>query len=368
MYGVGGENVKDDVALVDVEKLRAFAFDVFKGLGVPDDDAATCTGVLIAADLKGFDSHGVNRLKPVYYDRVRAGLQNPVTSIKVVRKGPTTAVIDGRNGMGMVIAKRSMEMCIGKARELGMGMVAVRNSTHYGIAGYYAEMAAEKGMIGITGTNARPSVAPTFSVENMLGTNPLTFAFPTDEAFPFCLDCATSIIQRGKIEVYARERRMLPEGLVIGADGAYMTEADQVLASLLKGEAALLPLGGAGEDTGGYKGYGYSTIVEILSASLQSGNYLKALTGVNLGHFFIAIDVSAFTELDAFKRTTGNILRSLRAARKAPGVERIYTAGEKEHYTSLERRERGIPLNRGVQMELFQMRDELGLRHRFSFE
>lgn len=367
-YCVGGENVTDDIALVDVEKLRAFAFDVFKGLGVPDDDAATCADVLIAADLKGFDSHGVNRLKPVYYDRLRSGLQNPVTRVKVVREGPTTAVIDGCNGMGMVVAKRSMETCIRKANELGMGMVAVRNSTHYGIAGYYAEMAAEKGMIGITGTNARPSVTPTFSIENMLGTNPLTFAMPTDEAFPFCLDCATSIIQRGKVEVYARERKKLPEGLVIGADGAYLTDPNQVLTSLLEGDAALLPLGGAGEDTGGYKGYGYSTVVEILSASLQTGNYLKALTGVNLGHFFIAIDVRAFTELEEFKRTTGDILRSLRAARKAPGAERIYTAGEKEYYTSLERREKGVPVNRGVQVELLQMRDELGLRHRFSFE
>ena len=357
-----------DVARVKYVKLRAFVFDVFKGLGVPDDDAAVCADVLMAADLKGFDSHGVNRLKPVYYDRVKAGIQSPLTRIEVVREGPTTAVVDGCNGMGMVVAKRCMEMCIGKARELGMGMLAVRNSTHYGIAGYYAEMAAEEGMIGITGTNARPSVAPTFSVENMLGTNPFTFAFPTDEAFPFCLDCATSITQRGKVEVYAREGKKLPEGLVIGADGAYMTDPGFILAGLQKGDAALLPLGGAGEETGGYKGYGYSTVVEVLSASLQTGKYLKALTGVNLGHFFIAVDVSAFTELDEFERTTGDILRSLRAARRAPGVERIYTAGEKEYYTSLERREKGVPVSREVRAELLQMRDELGLRHRFLFE
>jgi LDH2 family malate/lactate/ureidoglycolate dehydrogenase len=358
----------DDVALVEVEDLRGFVLNVFKGLSVPKRDATICADVLIAADLKGIDSHGVNRLKPIYYDRLKAGLQNPVTKIEVIREGPTTAVLDGHNGMGMVIAKKSMEKCIEKAKEMGIGMVVVRNSTHYGIAGYYAEMAVEEGLIGVTGTNARPSVAPTFSVENMLGTNPLTFAFPTDEAFPFCLDCATSIIQRGKVEVYAREGKMLPEGLVIGADGEYITEPDQVLVSLQGGDAALLPLGGAGEETGGYKGYGYSTVVEILSASLQSGNYLKALTGVNLGHFFIAIDVKAFTDLEEFKRTTGNILRSLRGAKKTPGAKRIYTAGEKEYYSSIHRCEKGIPVNRSVQLELIQMRDELKLPHRFSFE
>ena len=351
----------DEQAWVDVGKLEAFVYDVFRGIGVPGGDAATCKDVLIEADLKGFDSHGVNRLKPVYYDRVKAGQQSPVTRVKVVRESPTTAVVDGCNGMGMVVASKAMEMCIEKAGRLGMGMVAVRNSTHYGIAGHYAEMAAKRGMIGVTGTNARPSVAPTFSVENMLGTNPLTFAFPTDEDFPYCLDCATSIIQRGKVEVYAREGRKLPEGLVIGPGGKYMTDPGRILSDMLRGEAALLPLGGAGEETGGYKGYGYSTVVEILSASLQSGSYLKTLTGVNLGHFFIAVDVSAFTELEEFKRTTGDILRSLRAAKRAPGVDRIYTAGEKEYYTSLDRRSRGIPVTRGVQRELLQMRDELGL-------
>jgi len=349
-------------------KLRAFVHDVFAGMGVPDGDAAVCAGVLVEADLKGFDSHGVNRLKPIYYDRVKARLQSPVTRLTVVREGPTTAVVDGGNGMGMVVAQRSMEMCVRKARELGMGMVAARNSTHYGIAGHYAEMAAKAGMIGITGTNARPSVAPTFGVENMLGTNPLTFAFPTDEQFPFCLDCATSIIQRGRVEVYARTGKKLPEGLVIGLDGEYLTEPGEILASMLRGEAALLPLGGAGEETGGYKGYGYSTVVEVLSAALQSGSYLKALTGVNLGHFFMAIDVSAFTELEEFRRTTGSILRSLRGSRRAPGADRIYTAGEKEHYTSIERREKGIPVTRSVQRELLKMRDELGLtQHHLPF-
>lgn len=354
---------------VSFSLLRPFVYDVFKGMGVPDEDADICTDVLLDADLKGLDTHGVNRLKPVYYDRVKAGLQSPVTRLNVVRDGPTTAVVDGNNGMGMVIAKKSMDLCIEKARELGMGMVAVRNSTHFGIAGYYAEMAAKRGLIGITGTNARPSMAPTFSVEPMLGTNPLTFAFPSDEEFPFSLDCATSIIQRGKVELFAREGDELPPGLVIRSDGSTSTNPDEILRDLQSGEAALLPLGGMGEETAGYKGYGYATVVEILSASLQSGYFLKAINGVNLGHFFIAMDVSAFTELEDFKHRTGDILRSLRAAKKAPGANRVYTAGEKEYLTSLERKVKGVPINTSVQMELIQMRNELGLhRHRFPFE
>lgn len=357
-----------DVTLVQFSLLRPFVLDVFKGMGVPHGDAKICTEVLLDADLKGLDTHGVNRLKPVYYDRVKAGLQSPVTMLDVVREGPTTAVVDGNNGMGMVVAKKSMDLCIEKARELGMGMVAARNSTHFGIAGYYSEMAAKRGLIGITGTNARPSIAPTFSVEPMLGTNPLTFAFPSDEEFPFSLDCATSIIQRGKVELYARKGEELPPGLVIKRDGSTSTNPDEILRDLLSGEAALLPLGGMGEDTAGYKGYGYATVVEILSASLQSGYFLKAINGVNLGHFFIAIDVSAFTDLDDFKKTTGDILRSLRAAKKAPGADRIYTAGEKEYLTSLERREKGVPMNASVQKELIQMRDELDLdQHLFPF-
>lgn len=355
------------VAWVKIDILRSFMVDVFSKAGVPEGDAETCADVLISADRQGLDSHGVSRLKPVYYDRIQAKKQSPVTEYEVIREGPTTAVVDGHNGMGMVVGVRSMEMAIEKARKLGMGMVAARNSTHFGIAGYYAQMAVDAGMIGIVGTNARPSIPPTYGTENMLGTNPLTFGMPTDEAFPFMLDCATSIIQRGKIEVYAREGKKVPEGLVIDAEGRYLTDPDEILADLTRDRAALLPIGGPAE-TGGYKGYGYATVVEILSASLQGGAFLKALTGTNLGHFFMAVDVEAFTELDAFKKTTGDILRGLRASRKTPGHDRIYTAGEKEYLTSLEREKKGIPLNESLQRELLQLREECGLeKHRFPF-
>jgi len=357
-----------DITWVPFSTLNPFVYDVFKSIGVPEEDAMICRDVLLDADLKGFDTHGVNRLKPVYYDRVLAGMQKPITELQVIKDGPTTSLIDAGNGMGMVAAKKSMDLAINKAKELGMGMVAVRNSTHYGIAGYYAEMASKQGLIGITGTNARPAIAPTFGVEPMLGTNPLTFSIPTDEDFPFTLDCATSIIQRGKVEVYARTGKHLPEGLIIDEQGDYMTDPVQTLDALVKRRASLLPLGGVGEETGGYKGYGYSTVVEILSSALQNGYFLRAINGVNLGHFFIAIDVKAFTELDDFKYTSGSILRELRSARKAPNQSRIYTAGEKEYITSLERRVKGAPIPISIQRELISIRDEQHLDYSFPFE
>lgn len=360
------------------EVMENFMVDVFKKVGVSEEDAKVCADILITADKRGIDSHGVGRFKPIYIDRIKAGIQNPETNFEIVREGPTTAVVDGHDGMGHVIGKKAMQMAIDKARKYGMGMVAVRNSTHYGIAGYFVMMAAEQGMIGVTGTNARPSIAPTFGVENMLGTNPLTFGIPTDEEFPFVLDCATSVSQRGKIEVYDRADKELPEGWVIDETGKSRTDTKQVLIDLELGKTALAPLGGIGEETAGYKGYGYAAVVEILSAALQGGAYLKALSGMDekgnkvpyrLGHFFIAIDINAFTDVEVFRKTTGDILRQLRASRKMPGEERIYTAGEKEYLTWLERKDKGVPLNENLQKTMIKLRDELGLvQYRFSFE
>ena len=368
----------NEACWIPFETMVRFMKDVFMGVGVPEKDAEICADVLIAADKRGIDSHGIGRLKPIYYDRIREGIQNPVTEFEIIREGPTTAVIDGHDGMGMVIAKRSMQMAIDKAKKYGMGMVAVRNSTHYGIAGYYALMAADNDMIGITGTNARPSIAPTFGVENMLGTNPLTFAMPTDEAFPFFLDCATSVSQRGKIEVYDRLGKALPPGWVIGEDGQTRTDTHQILDDLIKGTAALTPLGGIGEDGGGFKGYGYATVVEILSAALQQGAFLKGLLGFNtdgskrpyhLGHFFIAIDIAAFIEPAEFKQASGEILRQLRNSKRAPGEQKIYTAGEKEYLNWLERCDKGVPVTTALQKQMLQLKRELNLQqYKFPFE
>jgi LDH2 family malate/lactate/ureidoglycolate dehydrogenase len=357
--------------------MEAFMKDVFIKVGVPLEDAAVCADVLIESDKRGIDSHGVGRFKPIYIDRIKDGIQNPVTHFEVVKDHLAAAVIDGHDGMGQVIGKRSMQLAIDKAKQHGLGMVVVRNSTHYGIAGYYATMATKAGMIGITGTNARPSIAPTFGIENMLGTNPLTVGIPSDEDFAFVLDCATSVSQRGKIEHYDRIGKSMPPGWVINRDGSTETDPAKALAGLTKGTSALAPLGGLGEDTAGYKGYGYATVVEILSAALQQGQFLKALNGFDaggkkipyrLGHFFIAVDISAFVELDKFKKTTGDILRELRASTKMPGQDRIYTAGEKEYLAWLSRKDTGVPLNESLQKTVKALQAEYKLNsYTFNF-
>jgi len=355
---------------IPFEIIEKFVIKVMVNAGIPEDDAKIIGNVLLQADKFGIDSHGVNRLKLIYLDRIKDGILNPVTNFEIIKESPTTAVVDGHNGMGHVVSYKAMNLAIEKARKFGMAMVAVRNSTHYGIAGYYALMAVRENMIGITGTNARPSIAPTFGVENMLGTNPLTFGIPSDEPFPFLLDCATSIIQRGKVELYARKGKEMPKGWVIDDNGESKTNPQEVLNDLIAGRAALTPLGGIGEDTGGYKGYGYATVVEILSAALQQGAFMKMLMGVKdgkkapypLGHFFIAVDINAFTDPNDFKKTTGDILRDLRASRKMPGQNRIYTAGEKEYYTWLERKDKGVPFTEQL-LEEFQ-----GLCKSYSLE
>ena len=364
--------------IVDWKTITSFVTDAFVGYGIPRKDAEICADILLESDKRGIESHGVNRFKPIYLDRIKAGIQKPVTEFEVIKDFAATAVVDGHDPMGQVVGYKAMTMAIEKAKKYGMGMVVARNSCHYGIAGYYATMATDAGMIGITGTNARPSIAPTFGVENMLGTNPLTFGMPTDEEFPFVLDCATSIVQRGKIEYYARIGKDTPAGQVIGRNGEALTDSVEILDDLNTGKAALAPLGGIGEDLAGYKGYGYATVVEILSAALQQGNFLRALSGIgpnkekipfHLGHFFIAIDTEAFMGLEAFKKTAGDILRDLRNSEKAPGAERIYTAGEKEYLVWQKRKDSGVPINDAVQKELIAVRDELGLtQYKFPFE
>ena len=366
----------EDRTYVSWDFIEDFMISAFEKIGVPEEDAKICADVLMESDRRGIESHGVNRFKPIYIDRINAGIQKPVTKIDILRETPTTAVFDANDGMVMVASYKAMKLAIEKAKKYGMGMVAVRNSTHYGIAGYYATMASDAGMIGITGTNARPSIAPTFGVENMLGTNPLTFGIPTDEEFPFVLDCATSITQRGKIEYFAKIGKDTPKGMVVGRDGLAKTDSKQILKDLVNNEAALAPLGGIGEELAGYKGYGYATVVEILSAALQAGSFLRMLSGkdesgklspYHLGHFFIAIDTEAFMGLESFKKTAGDILRELRNSEKAPGEEKIYTAGEKEYLIWQERKEKGVPLNEACKEDIKKVNEMLGLEKKLPF-
>lgn len=355
-----------------------FVTDAFAGYGVPREDAEICADVLLESDKRGIESHGCNRFKPIYIDRIVAGIQQPVTNFEIIKETPCTAVVDGHDGMGQVIGYKAMQMAIDKAKQYGLGMVAVRNSCHYGIAGYYATQATEQGCIGFTGTNARPSVAPTFGVEGMFGTNPLTMGIPSDEAFDFVLDCATSITQNGKIEYYERIGEEVHPGTIIGSEGeAVEGDAGVALKRIREGSAALTALGGIGEALGGYKGYGYAMIIELLSAVLQDGNYGKALNGkdengnlvpYHLGHFFMAIDTSKFVGEEETRKKTGEILREIRASKKAPGQDRIYTAGEKEYEIWKQRENSGVPINEAVQKEICETRDALGLDYVFPWE
>ncbi|MCM1363629.1 MAG: Ldh family oxidoreductase [Faecalibacterium sp.] len=357
--------------VLDWKTAHDFIKDAFIGVGVPADDAEIVTEVLLESDKRGIESHGCNRFKPIYIDRINDGIQNPVTNFEIVKETETTAVVDGHDGMGQVIGYKSMSMAIEKAKKYGMGMVVVRNSCHYGIAGFYTTMATKAGCIGITGTNARPSVAPTFGVEGMFGTNPLTIGIPTDEDFDFNIDCATSITQNGKIEYYERINEDVHPGTIVGLDGeAVEGDAGEALKRIRKGTAALTTLGGIGEALGGYKGFGYAMVVELLSSVLQDGNYGKALNGTDengnkvpyhLGHFFIAIDTNHFLGEELTRKKAGEIIRTVRASKKAPGEDHIFTAGEKEWNVWLSRKDSGVPISGPVQLEMSKVRDDLGL-------
>jgi len=352
-----------------VDDLKHFIETTFIKLGVPLEDAKICADILISSDLHGIESHGIGRLR-MYVDRIKSGQIEKKAALEIVRESPTTAVIDGHHGLGMVIGYHSMNLAIKKAGEFGMGAVAVRNSTHFGIDGYYPLMAIKQGMIGMSFTNARPSVSPTFGTQPKLGTNPIAFGAPTDEAFPFLFDAATSITQRGKIEVLNREEKPASKGWVIDSEGNPMTDPKSILDGLSQDQAALLPLGGDTEALGSHKGYGLSTMVEILSASLQSGAFLSALSGLNpdgsnsrfkVGHFFMAISVESFLPINDFKKNTGELLRELRASRKTPGQARIYTAGEKEFLNAIEVRKTGVPINENLRKDILYVKNLLGI-------
>lgn len=358
-----------NIKFVNYLKIKEFMKIGFIKIGVPENDAEICSDVLINSDLRGIDSHGIGRFK-MYIDRIKAGIQLPVTDWKIIKETPTTLLINGGNGMGHVVSYNAMKMVISKAKQYGMGSAAVTNSTHFGIAGYYPLMAVKENMVGFTFTNARPSIAPTFGVEPMIGTNPICMAAPTDEDCPFCIDGATSISQRGKIEQLEREEKNTPIGWAIDEMGNPYTDTSGLLVDLVKRKAALLSLGGTGETLGGHKGYGLSVMVEILSAAFAGGPFGKALLGLDdegrkipygLGHFFIAINIESFISPDIFKKTVGDISRNLRNSNRIEGENRIYVAGEKECNMVNKRKEKGIPINENLQYILMNLKDDLNI-------
>lgn len=368
--------MSDQSVRVPVEKLVVFMQDVLVAMGIPAEDSKIIADVLITSDLWGVTSHGIAHLK-MYHERMKAGLHLPVTNWKIIKDTPTTAVMDGGNGMGMVVGNHAMKIAIEKARQYGLGAVAVRNSSHYGVAGYYALMAVQEGMVGMSFTNAHPSIAPTFGVTPLLGTNPIAIAVPTDEPFPYMYDAATAVVTRGKIEVAARAGKPIPDGWVISEDGTTVTETSHLIEQMNQDKAALMPVGGRGELMGGHKGYGLATMVEIFSAAFQNGAYLSELHDTDadgnphflrIGHFFMAIDIEHFLPLVDYKRITGDMMRELRGSKVAPGEARIYTAGEKEYYNTQYVRANGVEIAPGVQKALNTLQQQLNLpKHDLGF-
>ncbi len=357
---------------VRAENLKSFCVQVFQKMDIPEEDARITADVLVAADLRGVDSHGVARLRR-YVNGLRDGIMRPHPNAQVVTETPATALVDARAGLGQPVAYRAMERAIQKALDVGAGFVTVRNSNHFGIAGYYAMMALELNCIGISMTNAFPLVVPTFGRDAIVGTNPIAVAAPAGQERPFVLDMATSTVPRGKLEVYNRLGKPLPEGWATDETGTPTTDTAQVLENFKRqAGGGLLPLGGAGESHGGHKGYGLALMVDILSAVLSGAAYAnltypKAPDGKPLpsaiGHFFGAWRVDAFRPVNEFKAAMDDLQRRLRDATKAEGQTRIYIHGEKE-YEEAERRSRdGIPLNPIVAADLRAIGEELGVAY-----
>ncbi|MBN1954433.1 MAG: Ldh family oxidoreductase [Anaerolineae bacterium] len=354
------------------EPLEDFCVQVFQKLGVAEEDAQITANVLVSADLRGVDSHGVARLRR-YVKGIRDGMMIPRPEEKVVTETPVTALIDAGAGLGQPVSHRAMEKAIAKAKEFGAGFVTVRNSNHYGIAGYYAMMALEHDCIGMSMTSAAVLVVPTFGRNAMLGTNPIAVAAPAKNERPFVMDMATSTVPRGKLEVYHRLEKPLPLGWATDENGTPTEDGKRVLDNFkTQAGGGLLPLGGAGELMGGHKGYGLALWVDVFCALLSGAAYAntvypKTADGKPLpsaiGHFFGAWRVDAFRPVDEFKASMDDLQQRLKNTPKAAGEERIYIHGEKEYEVADDRLANGIPLNAKVAEDLRAIGQELGVEY-----
>jgi len=344
--------VKDssDGELFPYEQLLSFTTDIFKKIGCPAKDAATAATALLSADLRGIDSHGVARL--IGYVRLwEAGRANTTPAIRIIHETPSTAVVDGDGGLGLVVAPFAMQVAIEKARSVGTGWVSVQHSNHFGIAGYHALKAVEEDMIGIAMTNASALVAPTFSLERMLGTNPICVAVPSGDEPPFVADLATTTAANGKLEILQRKGQEAPLGWIQDKDGNPSTDPHA-----LKTGGALLPLGGDREH-GSHKGYALGAVVDIFSAVLSGANYGPwvppfpayipmpvGMPGKGIGHFFGAMRIDGFIDPDSFKRQIDDYIRVFRATKPAPGTNGPLIPGDPEREAEKLRREKGVPL------------------------
>ncbi len=349
-------------------RLKKFANDIFLKIGCPTEEASKAVDVLLSADLRGIDSHGLARLSG-YVRLWEAKRINSTPRIKIVHESPSTAVVDGDAGLGLVVAPRAMQIAIEKAKTCGTGWVAVKNSNHFGIAGYHAMMALPHDMIGMAMTNASPLVAPTFSVERLLGTNPICVAIPANEQPPFVADFATTTAANGKLEILQRKNKDAPEGWIQKKDGSVSTNPHE-----LKDGGALIPLG-SDREHGSHKGFCLGAWVDIFSAVLSGANYGPWVppfvsflappadpVGEGIGHFFGAMRIDAFRPASEFKLHMDNWITRFRAAKTVKGQEKLIIPGDPERESEAIRLTEGIPLNPKVVDDLKELGNKLGVR------
>jgi len=346
---------------VDADRLRDFVLELLAALHVPRHDAWITADVLVAADVRGVDSHGVGRLYN-YIKRIRSGLIDVNPTIEVVHETPVSLRIDAGNGLGQVASHFAMTRVIEKAKASGIGMATVFRSNHFGIAGYYAMMALQFDMIGWAFTNTTPLVMPTFGKQVMTGTNPIAVAVPAKSERPWVLDMATSVVPRGKLEAAARKGMAMPVGWAVDKDGLPTTDPQAALDG-----GAPMPLGGTRE-LGGHKGYDLAILVDILSGILSGSGFGPHLAGFwgserpsDIGHFFMAFRPDLFMPTDEFKGRMDAILRELKATPPAPGTDRVLVAGQPEDEATERCKLAGVPLDEVTAKSLKTLGDELGV-------
>ncbi len=348
---------------LDYEKTLALCELIFNKYGFTPEEAACITDVLLRADLYGIESHGIQRLIR-YHHAILDGEVDLKAKPEVVFETPVSAVIDGHKSMGQLVSRRAMEMAIAKAKASGIGIVAVRGSNHYGIAGYYSLMAVEQDLIGLCMTNTEAIMVPTFGSKAMLGTNPISVGMPA-EPTPYLFDAATTVVPRGKLEVYNKRGDALPTGWAIDKNGNDCNDSGEVLHNIINRlGGGIAPLGGTGELTSGYKGYGFGLVCELFTSIIAGGltaNHCVTEDINTISHSFWAIDYGIFGDKAAVKRSFSAYLDELRNAPKAVGQDRIYVHGEKEFESSVVKKREGIPVNRQTVEEIRMIAGYVGV-------
>ena len=342
---------------IQEEKLNAFCQDAFEGFGFSPEEASIIKDVLMMSDMYGIQSHGMQRVVR-YHKGIEKGLIDIKAKPEVVFETPVSAVIEGHDAMGQLVGHFAMELAIKKAKESGIGIVSARNSNHYGIAGYYADLALKEGLIGFSCTNSEAIMVPTFARKAMLGSNPIAFTMPA-EPYNFFFDASTTVVTRGKLEMYNKLGKELPNGWALNKDGKASQNASEVLGNISDHVGGgIMPLGGNTEQLGSHKGYGYGMLCEIFASIFsQGGTSNKCMTGgrSNICHGFMAINPAIFGNPEEVKKHFSTFLQELREAPKAEGADRIYTHGEKEAEAIEVCRKEGVPVIDKTVAELFDV-------------